>query len=288
MTNEQLENERRRGRVAGIAGIVGALAFVGSGLFGGSDYNAAEGLAEQLAAFADEKGAILVQLLVQAVGVALFAAPLMVLFTAARARSSAVRPGFIGLTVAGPLFLAGSLVALYFALDATIDPFLNASGVDTVSDDAAGDILREQSAYDIYGGLGFAGRLGLVFAILYTALQAMRAGLMTRFWGTLGMALGVAVLFIGPASLLIYGLAASLLVADLWPGGRPPAWAAGAAMPWPKPGESIAGTGPTPAADPDEPARPEDFEGEATDVSSEGERPGRRDNKRKRKRKQRG
>jgi hypothetical protein len=33
-----------------------------------------------------------------------------------------------------------------------------------------------------------------------------------------------------------------LLVAGWVPGGRPPAWAAGEAVPWPSPGERMAGT----------------------------------------------
>lgn len=280
MSNEQIERERRFGRIAGIAGLVGVLAFILSAFIGSSDYNSADGLAEQLAAFAGDKSAVLAQLLVQAIAIAIFALPLMGLFRAVAARSESVRPGLIGLTVAGPIFFAGSLIALYLALNGTVDPFLHTSGVDTGSDDAARDILHDQGAYDVYGGLDFAGRLGLVVGVAYTALHAMRTGLMTRFWGTLGMALGVGLLFIGPSALLVFALAASLLVADLWPGGRPPAWAAGTAMPWPKPGEAIAGTG-GPVADPEEPARPEDFEGSGSEVESE--RPGRRDNRRKRK-----
>lgn len=280
MSNDEISSERRIGRVAGIAGLVGVLAFILSGLIGGSDYNAAEGLAEQITVFESEKGSIFAQLLVQALGIALFAAPIMALFLAASARSDSVRRGLLGVTVAGPIFLAGSLIALYLALDAVSEPFLNSVGVDIGSDDDARDVLRDQSAYSVYGGLDFAGRLGLVFAMVYTSLHAMRTGLMTRFWGTLGMALGAALLFIGPAALLVFALAVSLLVANLWPGGRPPAWEAGTAVPWPDP------KAPPPEPEPEEAARPEDFEGTATEVDAE--RPGRRDNKRKRKRKQRG
>lgn len=284
MSSEQIERERRRDRVAGIVGLVGVLAFILSSFVGSSDFNSADGAADQIAAFAGEKGAVLAQFLIQAIGLALFAVPLLALFRAAGDRSAAVRPSLLGVTVAGPLFFAASIIAFYFALDAAIDPFLNGTGVDLSSDDAATDVLKGQTAYGIYNGLGFAGQFGLVFAMVYTSLHAMRTGLMTRFWGTLGMALGAALLFIGPSALLIFALAASLLLADLWPGGRPPAWEAGVAMPWPKPGDAIAGKA-EPEVDPEEPASPEDFEGSATEIPSE--RPGRRDNKRKRKRKAR-
>ncbi len=283
MTSEQIDRERRTGRVAGILGLIGVALFILSGFVGGSDYTGADGLAEQMDAFADEKGAVLAQLLVQAIGLALFAAPLMALFGAARDRSDAVRPGLIGVTIAGPLFFAGSLIALYLALDAAIDPFQSAGGLGQLSDDDARDILHDQSAFSVYGGLDFAGRLGLIFAMIYTSMHAMRTGLMSRFWGTLGMALGAALLFIGPSALLVFAFAASLLVANLWPGGRPPAWGEGKAMPWPKPGEALAGKG-GPVADPEEPARPEDFEGSATEVTPETAEPSETRQKRKKRR----
>lgn len=279
MSNEQIETERRWGRIAAGVGLVGVFFYVMSGFVGGTDYNGAEGIAEQIAALPDEKSSVLLQLVLQAIGVSFFSAPLVALFLAASARSDAVRKGLLGVNIAGPLFFGASLIALYFALDATIDPFLNGSGVDLTSDDQARDILHEQSAYGIYAGLDLAGRLGLVFGMVYTALQCLRAGLMTRFWGTLSMALGAASIIIGPAALLVYVLAANLLVGDVWPGGRPPAWAKGEAMPWPNP------NAPPPEPEPEEAANPEDFEGSATEVTPS--RPARRDNKRKRKRKQR-
>jgi hypothetical protein len=68
----------------------------------------------------------------------------------------------------------------------------------------------------------------------------MRAGLLTRFWGSLGMALGVAALLSLVLFTLIWFLYFGLLVAGLVPGGRPPAWAEGKAIPWPTPGEKVA------------------------------------------------
>ena len=151
------------------------------------------------------------------------------------------------------------------------------------ADDVAEDIYLDQSAANIASGLRFAGQLGLTFIIVYTALYAMRAGLMTRFWGTLWMALGVGVLLIGPPALLGFFLAISLMVAGFWPGGRPPAWDGGQGDPV---AEARRGADLRPD-EPEELASPEDFEGSATEVEDDSERPGRRDNKRKRKRKQR-
>jgi hypothetical protein len=286
MSEEQKENERRFGRIAGIAGLFGLLVFIGAGLLNlAPDYNGSDGLAEQLGEFADEKSGVLAQAVIQTIAIGFFAFPLVALFRSAAARSDAVRPTLIGAVIAGPLIFAASVLALYFAVDAAVHPFLNGGpDIDTSSNDDASDVFGDQGAASIYIGLAIAGRLGLVFGMAYTSLHAMRTGLFTRFWGTLGMALGVGLFFIGPQALLIFTLAASLMVADLWPRGRPPAWDAGVAMPWPKPGETIS----TPAADAGEDvASPEDFEGSATEVTASPGRPGRRDNKRKRKRKAR-
>ena len=123
--------------------------------------------------------------------------------------------------------------------------------------------------------------------MVYVPLQAQRTGLLTRFFATLGMALGVSSLFIVPAL--------SLLALMIWfgwlgftdprPGAaaRPPAWDAGEAIPWPRPGEA-------PATAPAAPA--EVVNGDATEVFAD-ERPAaqdhsaRRERARKRKRKRR-
>lgn len=282
MSKDQIEGERRNGRIVGIIGLLGVVLFVGVGATSlGSEFRAADDFAASLEAFPDESSQILALLIVQALGIILFIPPMLALFRAVRDRNSAFRPGLIGLAIAGPLFFAGALVASYFALDAAAAAFDPASvdpGADI--DDAARDVYLDQGAANVSSGLEFAGRLGLTFIMIYTSLYAMRTGLMTRFWGTLGMALGVGVVLIGPPALLAFFLAISLMVAGFWPGGRTPAWDAGVAMPWPKPGEQ-----PVRAEPEDEAADPEDFEGTATEVP--GERPARRDNKRKRKRKQR-
>jgi hypothetical protein len=87
---------------------------------------------------------------------------------------------------------------------------------------------------------GLAGGLTLVIALFYTGLWSMRTGLLSRFWGSLGMAVGVAALIgLTPLALLWFFYLGLLLVGIL-PGGRPPAWAAGEAIPWPTPGQRIA------------------------------------------------
>lgn len=107
-------------------------------------------------------------------------------------------------------------------------------------DDEASNAQTEAGLAPFATGLGLAGGLGLVFALFYSCLWGMRTGLLTRFWGSLGMALSVAVLFGLMPFVLLWFLYFGVLVLGRLPGDRPPAWAAGEAIPWPTPGEKAA------------------------------------------------
>jgi hypothetical protein len=107
-------------------------------------------------------------------------------------------------------------------------------------DDAASNAQTEATFTPFATGLGIAGGLGFVVALFYSCLWAMRTGLLTRFWGSLGMALGVAALFGLMPFVLLWFLYFGVLLLGRLPGGRPPAWAAGEAVPWPTPGEKAA------------------------------------------------
>ena len=289
MTKAQLEQERGLGRIAGMVGILGVLLVLVPPIAGlGADFNklAQDAYAERLAAFELARDDLLLSQLLQAVGLLLFAAPLFYLFQAAARRSDAVRKPLVWLTIVGPVCLAVSLILYFVAYDSVAAPFNdNFAGDVSAANDAAKEALTGETSYSIFGGLQLAGLFGLVIGVVYTSLQAMRAGLLTRFVGTLGMALGAGFIFIGPLSLAIFVLVISPLIAGFWPGPRPPAWETGEAIPWPKPGE-------TPTQGPEELADPDEFEDEDGDglpdgAATEPQRPARRDNKKKRKRKQR-
>jgi hypothetical protein len=109
-----------------------------------------------------------------------------------------------------------------------------------IEDDRAEQALSDSGLQGLGFGFGLAGRLGFAVALLYTCLYAMRVGLLSRFWGSLGMALGVASLILAPEFALIFFIYFGLLAIGKLPGGRPPAWEAGEAVPWPTPGEKAA------------------------------------------------
>jgi len=289
MTTEQIDEERRRGRIGGIAAIAGIVIFVAAmGLAG--DFNGAE-QAEQLKMFDSVSSDLLLQCILQAIALLLFLPALITLFRAIQTRVENFRPGLIGVVIVSPILLAISLVVAYFAYKSAADAFLEPGKFDTGSNDVANDVFYDQFPTQIRTGLGLAGSLGLAFTTVFLALNGMRAGLMTRFWGTLAMALGIGTLLFGSVMLIGYMLLIALLIAGWWPGSRPPAWEAGEAVPWPKPGQpsNVQQEG-------DGLAAPGDFEGTATEIEdpaalsepdSDPSRPARRDNKRKRKRKQR-
>ena len=109
LTNQEIEDERRRGRTAGIATLFGVLLFVAAMAALAGDFNSAD-QAEQLRTFDSVKGDLLIQVLLQATAVLLFIPALTSLFRSIRERSEAIRPGLIGLVIASPVLLALSLV----------------------------------------------------------------------------------------------------------------------------------------------------------------------------------
>jgi hypothetical protein len=221
---------------AAVAAIIAAIVVnSGSGL-GDADTDA-----QFLADFEHDRGTLLLGAILQGAGMLLVIAPVFYLFRAASARSEAVRPALLGITVAGPLFLAVGTILQWIAFDQAASDFESVgAGLGIPVGEYAENLIQDQGTYDAAQGFTFAGTLGFVVAVVYTALHAMRAGLLTRFWGTLGMALGVSLLFLGFIGILAFVVALGLLIAGLWPGGRPAAWEAGIAIPWPKPGEEPA------------------------------------------------
>ena len=74
--------------------------------------------------------------------------------------------------------------------------------------------------------------------MVLVSLNAMRAGLLTRMLGYLGIAAGALMVIIsgGMPIVQIFWLAAlGFILLGRWPGGAPPAWRTGQAEPWPRP-----------------------------------------------------
>jgi hypothetical protein len=143
------------------------------------------------------------------------------------------------LAVAGPIVYAGVIIALTATqLDAASE-FVKGRNQ---SAGHAEDLLRDKLGTVQY--VGFALSLALAFAVVLIALNAMRAGLMSRFMGILGIIVGAlyVIPFLGgPQIIQVFWIGAmALLFLDRWPGGRGPAWETGEAIPWPSGAEQRA------------------------------------------------
>jgi hypothetical protein len=243
--------EARWSRPVALATLASILLIAAAIVVAGQGIGSGDGDSELLRNIDAHRSAQLISSILQAVGVGLLAAPLYYLFRAADARSEAMRSQLVGVVIAAPLFLAvlailSGLSNLEAASTFVSDevPRLMAKGVALGSDRAnevAGDTLSDASLRALAAGFGLGGQIGFVVAMFYTAMHAMRVGLLTRFWGSLGMALG-AVSFIFFQFTLLWFVYLGFLIAGLVPGGKPPAWSSGEAEPWPTPGEKMAGT----------------------------------------------
>ncbi len=222
-----------------IAAIVVATAGVGSG----------SGDADLLRHVDAHRAAQMISSILQAIGIGLLAAPLYYLFRAANARSDRMRGQLVGVVIAAPLFLAvlailSGISTLHGASDFVSNqvPHLTAKGIPLDSDRAnelAKEAIDDAPLRPLAAGFGIGGQIGFVIAMVYTCLYAMRVGLLPRFWGSLGMALG-AVSFIFFQFALLWFVYLGFLLIGRVPGGKPPAWETGEAIPWPSPGDKAA------------------------------------------------
>ena len=263
------ESERRWAAPVFIACLLAVVAFVAAILIQQSaDLPTDATLAESLESFDENRNVLILGRILQAVAIGLLVAPLVYLFRATLNRSDQIRRGLLGIVIVGPLFFAAGGILGTFALDSIATDFVledstcvDEEEIEAQDDCIEEDVIRADSTFGVAGGISLAGSLGLLVGMVYTCLQAMRIGLLTRFLGSLGMALGVAVLLfgpIGPPAVVLYCFSLGMLFIGRWPSGKPPAWDAVEAIPWPKPGDE-------PPPDPGK-AHPEDVEGSAEEI----------------------
>ena len=239
---EVLERERRWAFPAAIAAIAASPLYIVSVVLDQAGDVPTTGLDTERYRAIDAAGVELVGAVVlRGLAFALLCLPLLYLFRAAQARSERVSGPMVGFAFVGPILLAAQGVIGFIAQGGVASDFVAQAGpggdVFTLLD----DLQEESTAFDVATNLLFPAILGMLVAMVYITLQAMRAGLLTRFFGTLGMALGAGMLFIVPAIALLtiaiwFGWL-GFVILDRVPKGRPPAWDAGVAIPWPRPGE---------------------------------------------------
>jgi hypothetical protein len=243
---QQLEWEARVGRPVAIASFVSALLLLAAVIYSGSIVSAAEqdqafDTVGSMRLIADHRGEILVLTFIQAIATALLAAPLWLLYHAAKFRRPEVpRAAKYLALIAPPLMAIVSVVRQFSSLDTAkrVTAELLADPRTPKAANALAKDERTAGAAPILEALGLAATLGLAFAFVLLALNAMRAGLLSRFMGILGIIVGA--LFVLPLLgqfpfvQLFWTGAVGLLFLGRWPqGGRGPAWDTGEAEPWP-------------------------------------------------------
>ena len=113
-------------------------------------------------------------------------------------------------------------------------PITPAQAGSNAREDLADHINKHTTLLVVGGLISTIGVLALVFGMIYTALWCMRTGLLSRFWGALGMAFGLFLIIplLPPIpGLVLWFAVLGLMFLGFWPRSLPPAWAAGEAIP---------------------------------------------------------
>jgi MFS family permease len=261
---ELLAFQDRWVRFAGMVAILGSLIFAAGVVVQQVGLESADTDVEQLDNFHDHATQLIAGQVLQGLGFALFAVTIYVLFRAASGRAERMRRSLLPLALIGPPLFLIAMILVSFGVRDIADQFVEErpaieqqarqeaaaaqapaeetpdETVENALEDRAEDLGQDSSIIQIGSGLRVTATLAIAFALIYTPLWAMRTGLLTRFWASLGMALGAALLLLGVFGLMglvLWFAAIGLQLAGWWPRPRPPAWEAGVAIPWPRPGE---------------------------------------------------
>lgn len=270
----QLEWEARAGRLAAVAAFLSAALLVASTLIQIVQIGVPEDDRETLVLFDKHRGDFFASLGLQVVSYALLAATLFYLLRATIYRRPETPKFAIGLLLIAPVLLAVGGLLNQLELNHVADQFLSS---EARSEDVAEELLKDSNK--LGGAIKQGGVLCLAFSYVIVSLNAMRAGLLSRFMGMLGIIAGallVIPLLPGGVIQLFWLVALGVLFLGRWPGGRGPAWETGEAVPWP----SAAELREEAPEEPPEPAGVDEPEPEG--VTEKPERPVSRKRKRKR------
>jgi hypothetical protein len=190
--------------------------------------------ATQVHYFTDHAVGLIAYAVLNLIGLLALAVALYYLFVATRARRPALPEAFKWLILIGPAVYGLASVVREIIILARSGDIPDPCTPSACGHDAIDHVFAQQL---LPGSLGLLGQLALAFAIVVTALNAMRAGLLTRFMGVLGIIVGGLIVIPITGGLPVvqaFWLGALVpLYAMRWPQGQPPAWLTGVAEPWP-------------------------------------------------------
>jgi hypothetical protein len=253
---QQLEWEQRSGRTAGIAAVAaGVLLLLGTfyPVLAGTRPDSVRAFATLLQLH-KHPAEVIIPTILQVLALPLAAYALVYLYRATKARRPETFRAAYVLAIAGPVVVAVALAVRGVALSDIASKAVDSGIPNGVTNPSGGiaDLVGtwtagERRASELTTGSGlyvateimiYAGRLAYAFAFIILGLNAMRAGLLSRFMGILGIIAGVlAFLLRGSPVESFWLIAVGVLFMDRWPGGRGPAWATGEADRWPTPAD---------------------------------------------------
>jgi len=284
---QQLEWEARMARPAAIAAF-GAGAFsiaslvINIAIIGESADDDPGGLAR----IAENAGALYASFGAQVISLFLLVGALFYLLRATMHRRPEVPRMVTPLLVIAPLLFAVGGVLTQIDLGDLGDRFVSGRQNEARTE----SLLEDRSVASVI--IALAGATCLALSLVFVSLNAMRAGLLSRFMGIIGIFVGgllVLPLVPGGQSFiqLFWVVALGVLFLGRWPGGRGPAWESGEAITWPSAADrrEAAVAGSVPVDDPRDPV-PADADADA-EIEEEGDGTGTQhpvSKKRKRKR----
>ncbi len=186
----------------------------------------------------DHSTPLIVAGVLSAIGSIALGVTLLYLYRATRFRLPALPRYVRHLITFGATFSAIASIGLPIARRISAQDYLDAGDF---TRQAINDALGS-APVATFGILGLLGTLAVCLSTILVALNAMRAGLLTRFMGILGVIAGALYVLgslIGqfPIVQTFWLIALAPLFLGRWPRGNPPAWASGQAEPWPSAAE---------------------------------------------------
>ncbi len=240
VTPEQLEAERRSSRIAGIAAIAAGIIFAaGAYWYQSINSDAPEDNSPALLRFFhSHAGELLGSSILQGIGMLLVIVVGLHLYRATKARDPAATPVVQVMAIYGPIAFAIGTVVRPVALAVMASEFTHRD-FQTLS---AADHIFKDPILIAPTVIGFSGVLALAYWSVKGSIDAMRVGLLPRFMGWFGVAVGPAlVLGFGTVLMPVWLVFLGAMFLGLWPRGVPPAWEEGRAVPWPSMSPTRAG-----------------------------------------------
>lgn len=297
-TQEQLAWEARQRPRAAIAALVAGLLSIAGGVYSGTTFSDVPrtpffGALDDLAKpgpigslpslrlplyewYHDHFSQFLISAVISSLGALAMGATLTFLAYATAARRAQLPRAALFLPAIGGVLLAIADLLTAIGTDRTVSRILDGGhSVDAVAN-AGSDVIATTGQL-----IGLVAGFALGISFVLVCLNAMRAGLLTRFMGVLGIIAGVLLalpIFGGPIPVVqsFWLIAFGVLLAGRWPGGAPRAWETGEAIPWPTQAEvreaRMAGAGGKPASAPAADPAPKPAPGKVSPATSKKKR----------------